>query len=98
MKAIKLLLMIPVAMIFIAFMAHVVMFMTTSVFLSIIAGWTVGIPIILCVPFVKYISLDFSGTEKYPRPWATMGRATYNSYRTVMPYSPHYISNGRFVT
>jgi len=92
MKALHALLIPVIAMVFLAFMAHVVLFTTNSMAITITMGWLMGIPMLASVRLLKYVSFDYSGCDKYPTPWATAGRSLYSHGKDIasIPYSYSY--------
>jgi len=78
MKAIKFALIPIIAIIVLLIIAYTVMFLTSSLSMTLIAGWIFGIPMILSMRLFRYASLDYSGCEMYPRPWATIGESSYS--------------------
>ncbi|MCK9393416.1 hypothetical protein M0Q03_01280 [bacterium] len=71
--------------------------------ITIIMGWLMSIPMLASVRMLKYINFDYSGCDKYPRPFATSARVAYNTYQIASTFHPnhgfpHYIEKGRFST
>ncbi|MDD5639623.1 MAG: hypothetical protein PHR47_02355 [Candidatus Pacebacteria bacterium] len=76
MKAVQIALIPFFAIIILLTIAHTVMILTSSLAMTLIIGWIFGILIILSIRIFRYVNFDYSGCEKYPRPWASIGKAS----------------------
>lgn len=88
MKATRIIALAIATILIMSFVAQIVLFMTNSVAITLIFGWIIGLPTLVLIRLLKFVSIDYSGCDKYPTPWATTGKSIYSYYsRNNYPYN-----------
>ncbi|MCK9578330.1 hypothetical protein M0R01_02445 [bacterium] len=90
MRVISFVIVLPIIVMFLlTIITYTVSLMTNSAAIAIVVGWLVGIPIIISIRLLKYISFGYGNYDTYPKPWATTGQLLYSHGKNIasIPYS-----------